>query len=355
MKKNIIQRIKRFQRLPKLHKASTIRTQLISRITPLASLSNSLIEKRWDSIPSDHDLILNQSRAYTTAAPNVLAGIGHTLAEYNTGLIWARETGATYVHYPLLQPWEEYLNFGYGIPTIVEKNISNLKRFRLPRFESDITSKDFDLISKKMAYVSREEPILFLLGDGQNSHKQDSTSEELRSRYWANNAISQRLDLRKSGLTNISVHVRRRNATDMNNPAVHDPQSAAYKSRYLANDFFMNACKCIEQELGREKTHFNIFSQGKPEDFETFESLHSVELQLQTDQYETFHNLVLADILIVSPSSFSFKAGMLCKGKKIARSPWWHAIPTNDEWIAVPEGLNTAATFSTISKGLTTR
>jgi hypothetical protein len=49
----------------------------------------------------------------------------------------------------------------------------------------------------------------------------------------------------------------------------------------------------------------------------------------------TFHRMATADVLLTSPSSFSFNAGLVNPGIKLARSPWWHEIPQGDGWLPV--------------------
>ena len=118
----------------------------------------------------------------------------------------------------------------------------------------------------------------------------------------------------------------------MLNPSVHDPDGAAYKARYRDSTFFIETCRTIESICGANNVHFNIFSQGDPADFADFKILQNISLFLDKDVYDTFHNVVLGDLLVLSPSSFSFKAGMISKGFKIAAEPWWHYIPDNQEW-----------------------
>ena len=139
-------------------------------------------------------------------------------------------------------------------------------------------------------------------------------------------------DWRTPDKINVSVHVRRRNAEDMSNSTVHDPNGAAYKARYRDSEFFIQTCRTIENVLGPDNLHFNIFSQGETNAFSDFKALKNSTLFLNEDVCETFHNIVLGDLLVLSPSSFSFKAGMISKGLKIAAEPWWHYIPDNQEW-----------------------
>jgi hypothetical protein len=57
----------------------------------------------------------------------------------------------------------------------------------------------------------------------------------------------------------------------------------------------------------------------------------------------------LADILITSPSAFSYMAGILCNGLKLANYPWWHDIPERDDWIRVEESHERSMLSETLS------
>ena len=84
----------------------------------------------------------------------------------------------------------------------------------------------------------------------------------------------------------------------------------------------------------------HIFSQGNIVDFREFEKLENVVYHLDEDEYQTFHSMIVADILILSPSSFSYFAGLISKGLKIAKYPWLHEIPEDSEWIHSDENGN---------------
>ena len=119
-------------------------------------------------------------------------------------------------------------------------------------------------------------------------------------------------------------------------------------TRFLDLDYFLGLCQKIERTLGADSVQFNVFGQGEQKDYEPFKHL---QLCLDSDAYESFYNLTLADILITSPSAFSYMAGMLCEGLKLANYPWWHDIPERDDWIRV-EGSE--AYYGELIRGLGT-
>jgi len=84
----------------------------------------------------------------------------------------------------------------------------------------------------------------------------------------------------------------------------------------------------------------NVYSEGEKEDFK--ELLEIANLRLDADVFETFYNLVQADILIMAKSSFSYCAALLSRGI-IIYEPFWHP-PLND-WFILKEGLFKNETF----------
>lgn len=293
--------------------------------------------KKWRKISPKKTSDRYLDRCYVTSVPNIRAGIGHTLSEYITGRIWAQKTGVRYAHCELLEPWESMLNFRGDSPTLQELKSRGVKIFKMPRMHSHPDKLDFETIKSKWRRLAEKGPVCIILGDGQNAFDIAYPQFELRQLYRSHPEFANRLDLRVEGRINVSVHIRRRNQTDMLNPSVHDEKSMAYKARYLESDYFLSLCRIIEETLGSDHVQFNLFSQGETAAFAEFHKLKNLRLCLDTDQYETFHNLTLSDILIVSPSSFSFKAGMLCPGLKLAKYPWWHEIPDDEEWVRVGE------------------
>lgn len=294
---------------------------------------------RWQQVKPSEDLSV-LSRCYVSSIPNVRVGIGHTLSEYITGRIWALKTDVSFAHCNLLEPWDSMLHFKGAAPTLRELKKKGMRTFKMPRLSNKLEELDFEATRRKWAGLAQKEPICFLLGDGQNTFEIAYPSLHLRRLYRSHPEFEARLDLRAQGKVNVSVHVRRRNQVDMLNASVHDSSSAAYKSRYLGMDYFLSLCRIVEEALGADCVQFNIFSQGEPAKFEAFKELRHVRLCLDTNPYETFHNLTLSDILITSPSSFSFKAGMLCPGLKLAKYPWWHQIPSDEEWVRVNENTH---------------
>lgn len=332
----ILKLFRAFVSLPPFTRSYMARIYLMEFFPRLINYFETKRQLYWESLPQATDDTVHHE-LFVAAAANSVAGIGHTLSEYNTGCVVAELLDVEFVHIPLQEPWETFLNFG-----VRRKNISEVlalapRILHLPLMSKRTDEWDLTAFKNKCITLCKDKPVLIILGDGQNSYRQAFTSVSLRNRYWSASNVSSRLDLRRPDKINVAVHVRRRNAADLKNPSVQDVNSPAYQSRYISSNYFLDLCRIVKMSFSPDILHFNVFSQGNDEEFKEFKDLGNVDIHLKTNPMETFHNLALADILITSPSSFSFKAGMLCKGVKLARVPWWHEIPQDDEWIPVED------------------
>ena len=124
----------------------------------------------------------------------------------------------------------------------------------------------------------------------------------------------------------IAVHIRRGDVEFF----------SAGERRMLPVDYFLEVCKVVEALLSPGRARFLLFSQGSREELAPFEELGNVDwfvsrdktLSLQTDEDAdiresptvAFHQLANADILIGSPSYFSYLAGGISDGLVVVPS-----------------------------------
>eukprot|EP00466_Bigelowiella_natans_P012847 jgi/Bigna1/64879/fgenesh1_kg.88_\ len=114
---------------------------------------------------------------------------------------------------------------------------------------------------------------------------------------------------RDENTTVIAVHIRRGDIDEETN----------HGNRYVKMSAFERGLEMIRKDYlkPREVHVFHVFSEGSPEDFKILTKHDDVELQLLGDDgmMTSFHSMVTADYLLTSPSSFSYAAGVLSKGK----------------------------------------
>jgi hypothetical protein len=126
----------------------------------------------------------------------------------------------------------------------------------------------------------------------------------------------------KNNKINVAVHIRRENEGDMGKgeDRVTTP-----------NSYYLNVMNEIrEKYVGSDKELlFHIYSQGNIENFKELEN-EDVEFHLDEYALTSFIGLVAADILVISPSSFSYAAAFVSDGIVYAK-PFWHRL--KKDWI----------------------
>lgn len=291
--------------------------------------------KLIQEIPDSSDI--NKKR-FITIVPNQVAGIGHQLANWNTALILSHKYNLTFIHHPFAPNsgnWEDFLGFGEEEAKYdVAINDKSIKRVNIPLINLE-NEKERAFFNKIITSIYPDNNILFHLSPDQNIYDHTITSCTLRERYWqscekrpCNNSFD------KTKL-NIAVHIRRGDVADM-----REKNKAGWKERWLANCYYIKILRAIEPVLSGRKFDIHIYSIGNIEDFKELRKLPNVVFHLNEDTLQTFHGMIVADILIVSPSGFSYFPGIISKGIKIAKYPWWHHIPQNDEWIRSDKNAN---------------
>jgi hypothetical protein len=135
-----------------------------------------------------------------------------------------------------------------------------------------------------------------------------------------------KVNLYDTSIVNIAIHIRRINPHDyivvdqnskdrvpmrdnlfqeiLNNPIT----AIQLPGMDVPRDLYINVIQQLEQSYPNAK--FHIYSQGSVNDFKVFEKDNTM-LHLNECLETTFQQLVFADILVTSPSSLSYVAGLL--------------------------------------------
>ena len=179
-----------------------------------------------------------------------------------------------------------------------------------------------------------------------------ATSENLniiKNIFWENktkNGISQKKyafgeNADDKNTLHLSIHIRRKN--------IHDPINDFYE-RFVENNIFYNILSeicynndkneheknsieihesvCLDRKI-QKKIIIHIFSQGEMNDFISFQKLKKTFLfveivfHLNENMIQSFIQMVASDILVISPSSFSYSAALISDGD-IYYKPFWH-------------------------------
>lgn len=159
----------------------------------------------------------------------------------------------------------------------------------------------------------------------------------IREMFWENkdrSLLFQGDSLKKLN-THVAIHIRRPNPHDANSFVDKDTPKDDYFYRVGTPDsYYLKVMQIIRESHSPEKPPllFHIYSQGDVSLFNSFVSEDTV-LHINSDVFLSFTEMVGADVLFTSFSSFSYIAAFLNEGI-IYYHPFWH--PPKNNWIQIP-------------------
>jgi hypothetical protein len=249
--------------------------------------------------------------------PGKRDGVGSQAVDRISGMVLARHLGCRYLHSPFTkvahhlgtpqewaQRWESFLGMGEGESTVAQ----DAERVRLRQ-----------LVRAPEAYRGR--PIVvsepqFRLPRRAVAPALEALRYDLRTRYWGHGKASIPLHAGTAGSVTVAVHVRRGDVTP-----------TSWTERYIPDEAVLRAVARLRAALapfGRP-LHINIYSEGTREQFRAY-AAQGCHLHIDDDPFETFHNLVAADILLAGRSKFSRVAGLLSTGIVVSPSAYWSGL-----------------------------
>lgn len=250
-------------------------------------------------------------------------GGGAQVLAVMSALAFAKDTGLAYFHTPFssvahaegdpadwTDRWESFFNLGAGERTIGADDERCVEISAFLKHKNLYADQDAIVAAQHFLDYTDRNPDAFL-----------DVVAELRRKYWSQPKEHIPLHKSKNGLT-ASVHVRRGDVS-----ATH-PMHA---NRFTDDDLVMrtiNDIQRVAREAGRQ-IKVNVYSQGARSSFGPYTDA-GCELYLNEDVFETYHNMVCADILVMAKSALSYSAGLLGGGIKIY-DPFWH--PPMKDWI----------------------
>ena len=271
---------------------------------------------------------------YLTAIPNPGAGIGHQIANWIAGYCWAKELNLNFAHSHFeSENWERFLGFGQGEIDVKKLLMEGYKIRKIPLFDENNT-KELLIINNIINSYKGTKTIIQLEQD-QFYKNQYNAIKDLQKKFYENSNEHEKKIIYKKENYNVGVHIRR---GDIINDKISNPN---LEMRYQSNKYFFEVLSSTINDIikTQKKISIYIYSQGEEKDFEEFKAFPQINLCLNMDVQQTFLNMVYADLLITSKSSFSYKPALLNKGIKVCPKDFWHGYPKAEDWILVNEKL----------------
>jgi hypothetical protein len=195
--------------------------------------------------------------------------------------------------------------------------------------DPDFLNKMEDLMNIKPYFIHRGDERLvdahltvcdmsakYVVDKDVDGYATDESLLKIKTMFWANKDK----EVFKNNKTNVAVHIRR--------PNIHDTR---VQGSDTPDQYYLNVIQRIRNEHPDKDLLFHIYSQGNMENFKCYESEDTV-FHLNEDLSRTFIELVAAEILVTSFSSFSYIAGYLNDGI-VYYHDFWH--PPRNCWIRI--------------------
>lgn len=269
-------------------------------------------------------------KQYLTKVSNPTAGIGDQLASCITGIYYSQYFSLDFA-YSMLYPesWNDFLGFREGEEEVSQLICSGYKVVRLPYFEEK-NPEDIDLIKRVIASYQGEK-VLFFMENNNVYTAQCGVEKYIKEKFRNAPARKQENLIYSTNEISIAVHIRRGDITVGQKTGQED-----LTMRWLNNSYYIQILRQLIKLINKPYKIY-LFSQGIEEDFKEFGEFDNLIFCLTTGAQETFLHLVMADILIISKSSFSYKPALLSNGIKVCPRHFWHEYPDREDWIVVDE------------------
>lgn len=269
------------------------------------------------------------SRATVASTIHPYPGLGHQLAGWISGYLWARDLGLRYTGGSISRDPDGLFNF------VTEPTTAGGSRVRLLSVLDERDQRSATVLRgqvNKALIAAKGMPVNFELALDQPRWDQTPAAAAIRAAVLGG---SHGAMLEQIGATNqpyIAMHIRRGDV----DPAMMGGSTG--QSRWIDEEWYVSLVRRLRQNPQFAGLEVRLYALGASQDFPLL-SREGVTLCLNRDRDLDFIELCAATILVVAPSSFSFTAGLASNGAVIARYPWWHQIPDSGSWVrADPKG-----------------
>ena len=246
------------------------------------------------------DIHFNQCKTLLTIRGKT-DGFGSQLQAIFSLIAYCYYKGYTYVHTPMYAMHHNDENIE-NFPTVMNNFINVEHKFT--------TVNQLSNYDKTIVHELKEGP--FVHGSFSPSYFYNThVLNILREIYFSRDKPSLSYDETK---TNVALHIRR-----------GDVNRKKYPSRFSTNQDYIDLLK----KINLENSIIHIFSEGNEEDLKDIVDAYptmEIVLHMNENIQSTFHHLVMANVLIIAKSSFSYCAALLNKNTIIANliRNWWH-------------------------------
>lgn len=213
-------------------------------------------------------------------------GFGSQFRAIIYSVIYSEMTNKQFVYTPFVSMEH---NYGYDVKFLEKKE--ELINF-INNFE----------INKDMNATPLSQPELVYFFENHSNFVAESKSLKKIKAIFREN--KNKLNLFNPKRFNVAIHLRRPN-----------PHDNRIEGTDIPDDVYLKIIKFFRNAYAPEHPLFHIYSQGEVEIFQKIYQGDDIIFHIDESIENTFTSMVLADVLVIGASAFSYAAGMLSEGK----------------------------------------
>jgi hypothetical protein len=280
-------------------------------------------------------------------------GIGGQLVKWLSAKAFADQCELVFIHTPFaVNPhshdidWEELLAFGYGECSRNDRAIAALPCLTLPAFEhkkGKLHTLGVQIDEKRVAEnintLRRNCDFVVLLQPPVIRHDLTTLGPLLQKKL---DNFTSRLDhVLDSDALNIAVHIRRGDVKDIFNRRLE-----GWEYRWFNHCFYLNLIRLATEVACTSNWRLTVFTDGLREDIEFINELPEHRFYGRNENLSaavTFQSMMMADVLIMGASSFSYLAAIASSAVVLTKANWVHETGTCRNWICADSNGNIGA------------
>jgi hypothetical protein len=288
----------------------------------------------------------NKSTRYLVRGPNE-SGIGDQIVtSWSEAFVMAKKYGLTFTHYPFKGSphcaeinWEGFLGFGEG-EILAQTVLDDLRLQKVYLPPMLLSSGGNNLIlSRLIEKVYDKNNVVFHLGSGlyleSDLDQSGMMPEVYRTKYWEARTNQKMNSSFNNDYFNIAVHIRR---GDVN--YLKEKYEFQWRHRWIETSYYVKALTDLIKLFPSNNVEIHIYSDGTKEELKDLDIFPHTRFHLCEDPRQTFHEMVIADLLIVSTSAFSITAGKISTrlklvGKEFDSPDFRLFVPKTEDWIFI--------------------
>lgn len=262
------------------------------------------------------------NKNYLTTFPNRSAGIGHQLTDLISAYSISKELNLNFCFTKFQnKSWNDFFSFFQIFTNYSE--LQHYNKVKLPRFNMDdngelsLIIKIINSYDNKTIFICEIDQFFYEQTKYINAKLVDHILKRVKSRsiFKIDNGVKHL----------IGVHVRRGDILSKKNNK---------KLRFLPFSYFKNILNDLTFKLNSNEYKILIFSnESKSVCVNHFKEFDNVEYFINTNDIDSFANMVNCSILITSKSSFSYNAAILSNNTKICPRNFWHSYSNSKNYI----------------------